>query len=163
MKRIIYFLSLSIVLSLCIEGNAQRIVAFDKKGKVKRVKYYEGELIKLKLLSKEVLVGSITQVTDTNFRIELREVELDSVKIVYNTQKLFGFKLLGKVLITAGTLYLSVDSFNRLINNEGPIVSESTIKAGSLLIGGGVISTLIARRPYRISKKRPLKIIDLTL
>jgi len=150
-------------MSLCVQTKAQRILAFDKRGKVKRVKYYEGNLIKLKLLSGEILQGDLTQIADSSFKLGIRNVKLDSVKIVYNTQKLLGFKLAGKIFMTAGTAYFAVASFNRTINNDSPVFSESSVKTSGLLLGAGIICKLIAKRPYRISKKRPLKILDLTI
>lgn len=163
MQKLAIFLLLGVFLSFGTTSEAQRILAFDKRGKVKRVRYFEGNFIKLKLLDKSKISGTITQIGDSTFKIEGKRILLDSVKTVFNTQKLYGFNLLGRIMITAGTAYLGVDSFNRLINNEDPIVHESTIEAAGLLLGGGVVSLLISRRPYRISKRRPLKIIDITI
>ena len=148
---------------ISMDLHAQRILAFDKRGIVKRIRYYEGDFIKLKLSSGEILTGDLRTLKASSFVINGQIVHKDSVTKVYNTQKLYGFKLFGSILMTTGIAYFSVDSFNRLINKDSPIVAESSIKASGVLLGMGLVSSLIANKSYKISKRRPLKIIDLTI
>lgn len=142
---------------------SQKIVAFDKRGKVKRVKYYEGEFIRLKTSNKKVVEGVITQIRSASFLINNQEVMLDSVVKVYNTQKLYGINLMGSFFIVAGSGYFPLDTFNRIINNDDPLVSEESALVSASFLSAGFICKAIAHKGYKISEKRPLKIIDLTI
>ena len=162
--RLFRFLFFSLFL-LCLSTNvySQKILAFDKSGKVKRIKYYEGEFIKLKTVDGFVYEGVITQINDSSFFIDSKSFQLSSVKKVYNTQKLYGFRILGGVFITAGAVYFPLDSFNKLINNDDPLLSTESAAISEAFLGTGFICAAIANRGYKISSKRPLKIIDLTI
>ena len=142
---------------------SQKIVAFDKRGKVKRIKYYEHEFIRLKMLNGSRVQGEISTIKDSSFVVGLKEVPLDSVAIVYNTQKLYGLNVVGKVFIIAGIAYFPIDTFNRLINDDDPLVSGKSAAISGAFLGAGLISSLFVNKGYKISEKRPLKIIDLTI
>lgn len=142
---------------------SQKIVAFDKRGKVKRIKYFEGEYIKLKEHNGEKTEGIILLIKDSSFVVEGKQINLDSVKKVYNTQKFLGFKMLYQVSIRAGVIYFPLVTFNRLINQDDPVLSEPAATVSGIFIGTALISKLIYNRGYKISDNRPLKIIDISL
>lgn len=143
--------------------HSQKIVAFDKRGKVKRVRYYEGQRIKLKLNKGRLVDGPITGIKTKSFLVGAEEIFLDSVSKVFNTQKLSGLKLVGGVFITAGAVYFPLDTFNRLINDDSPVANEKSAMVSGAFLGGGALLLLISNKGYKISSKRPLKIIDLTI
>jgi len=140
---------------------AQKIIAFDKSGRVKRVRYYKGELIKLNISSGERIFGTIDSISDSSFTVEGKPIELKEVTRIYNTQKLAGFKFFSGFFIKGGFAYLPLVTVNRAINNDDPIFrKQAAIISGSLL-STGLIFKAIANKSYKISAKRPLKIIDL--
>lgn len=160
-KYLLFFIAL-IVTGLS-QVQAQKILVFDKRGKVKRVRYYQGELIKFKLLSGELITGEIGLLTDSSFEVNSRIIKLDSVKRVYNTQKLYGFKIVGTILTTAGMVYFPLDSFNRIINNDQPTLNANSALVSGIFLGTGLICIGISNKSYKISEKRPLKVLDLGL
>lgn len=160
-KRLLLLLIFSIYLSTSLFS--QKILAFDKSGKVKRVKYYEHEFIRLKLLNGAKIQGEISIIKENSFVIDLKEVMLDSVAKVYNTQRYYGLNIVGKVMLIAGVGYFPLDTFNRLINNDDPLVSGNSAEISAMFLGIGLLCESIVNRGYKISEKRPLKIIDLTI
>ena len=54
-------------------------------------------------------------------------------------------------------------TINGLINNDSPIVRQNQFYYAGSFIGVALISNYLANRPFRISKKRPLKIIDISI
>ena len=163
MNNIKFLFFVTFFLNLLTSAYSQKIIAFDKRGKVKRVKYYEGEFIRLKTHDKQLIRGVITRINDSSFFVESKQVQLNAVSKVFNTQKLYGINLMGNVFFIAGSGYVTLDSFNRLINNDNPVFNEQSAKVSGYLLGAGLVCYLIANRGYKISKKRPLKIIDLTI
>lgn len=141
---------------------AQKILAFDKSGKVKRVRYYQGELIKLNLTTGERIFGTIERIQDSSFIVHGKTIKLTQVTRVYNTQKLAGFKLFSKFFLFGGIAYLPLVTTNRAINNDDPIVSKQAAIISGSMLATGIIFKTIANKSYKISAKRPLKIIDLT-
>lgn len=140
---------------------AQKIVAFDKSGKVKRVRYSRGDLIKLNLNSGERVFGTIHQIMDSSFVVEGMTIGLKDVSQVYNTQRLAGFKFFSKLFIYGGLAYFPLVTVNRTINNDDPTFSKQAAIISGSMLATGIIFQLIANKRYKISEKRPLKIIDL--
>lgn len=142
---------------------SQKIIAFNKTGKVKRVKYFEGELIHLKTKDNYKFKGVITKIKDSSFFIGVDEVKLTEVKTVYNTQKFSGFILLHGVTTLGGLAYFPLITFNRAINNDDPIIKESALMVSAGCLTVSLISKYFINKPYRITDKRPLFILDLSI
>ncbi len=141
---------------------AQKIVAFDKHGRVKRIKYYEGEYIKLRTKSSELVIGTIGFINDSSFIVQGKKVELNEVSKVYNTQKLGGFKFFSKLFLLGGAAYFPLVTFNRSINGDDPTFSEEAAIISGSMLTVGIVFKLLANKSYKMSEKRPLKILDLT-
>jgi hypothetical protein len=160
----IKLIALLFTLFACIPFlQAQKIIALDKGGRVKRIKYYTGDFISLKTWQKEKIEGTIFSIYDSSFVVGTDTIFLREVRAVKNTQRNYGFRLLGSASAIAGAAYLPLTTFNRTINDDSPIVSESALKVSGSFLGVAIISKLIANRHYKISEKRPLKILDLTI
>tara|TARA_R110000868_G_scaffold319227_4_gene579979 strand:- start:86 stop:535 length:450 start_codon:yes stop_codon:yes gene_type:complete len=142
---------------------SQKILAFDKLGRVKRIKYYEGEYISLQTTSKEKVKGIITQIKDSTFSVEGKELSLFSVAKVYNTQTGMGYQLMANIFIIPAVGYIPLITINGLINNDSPVFRQNQLYYGGGFIGIAIISNYLANRPFRISEKRPLKIIDISI
>lgn len=141
---------------------AQKIVAFDKPGKVKRIRYYHGDLIKLKLNSGERVFGTIDQIMDSSFVVQGMVIGLTDVSRVFNTQRLAGFSFFSKLLFRAGLAYFPIVTVNRAINDDDPTFSQQAAIISGSMLATGIIFRLIANKSYKISEDRPLKILDLT-
>jgi hypothetical protein len=161
MLRLSFFLLLLAMFSTTVFS--QKIVAFDKHGKVKRVRYYEGEYIHFKTIQKERVAGSIEIIKDSSFVVNGKEFKLDSIRTVFNTQTGMGFRLVRNIFIFPAVGYMPLITINGLINNDSPIIKQNQFYYGGAFIGVAFISNFLANRPFRISKKRPLKIIDISI
>lgn len=161
MIRFSLFLLFCAILSTA--GFSQKIVAFDKSGKVKRIRYYEGEYISIKTVSKLKIKGIITSIEDSSFSVEGTKLALDSVSKVYNTQTGLGYQLIANIFILPAVGYIPLITINGLINNDSPVFKQNQLYYGGGFIGIVLISNYLANRPFRISKKRPLKIIDISI
>ena len=162
MTKIGFSLLMFLFLFISTASNAQKMVAFDKRGKVKRVRFFHGDFLKLQLLNGTFIEGEIIEILTDTFKIGKNSIPLDSVKFVYLSK---GKQLLNTAsgfLITGGLAYPPLVTFNRAVNDDSPLVKKSTvIISGGMLLGGVLLKSLNSRK-FRISKKRPLKIIDLS-
>ena len=161
MTRFSFFLLFCVILST--SAFSQRIVAFDKSGKVKRIRYYEGEYISVKTVAKQKINGIITQIKDSSFLVEGIELHVDSVVIVYNSQTGMGYELIRNIFIIPAIGYMPLITINGLINNDSPIIKQNQFYYGGGFIAIALISNYLANRPFRISNRRPLKIIDISI
>lgn len=142
---------------------AQKILAFDKTGKVKRVRYYDGEYISFKTTKKVRVRGVIGAINNESFIVNEREYKIDSIRVVYNTQTGLGFRLVRNIFILPAIGYMPLITFNGLINKDKPIIKQNRIYYGGGFIAVALISHALANRPFRISEKRPLKVIDISI
>ena len=161
MARFSFFLLFCVMLSTSVF--TQKILAFDKSGKVKRIRYFEGEYISLQTVSKEKIDGIITQIKDSTFSVEGNELTLFSVAKVYNTQTGMGYQLMANIFILPAVGYIPLITINGLINNDSPVFRANQLYYGGAFIVITLISNYLANRPFRISEKRPLKIIDISI
>jgi hypothetical protein len=74
-----------------------------------------------------------------------------------------GFRLVRNIFIFPAVGYMPLITINGLINNDSPIIKQNQFYYGGAFIGVAFISNFLANRPFRISKKRPLKIIDISI
>ena len=161
MTRVSFFLFFCVILST--GAFSQRILAFDKSGKVKRIRYYEGEYITLQTTSKEKINGIISQIGDSTFSVEGTEINLVSVAKIYNSQTGMGYQLVANIFILPAIGYLPLITINSLINNENPVFRANQLYYGGGFIAIRLLANYLANRPFRISDKRPLKIIDTSI
>jgi hypothetical protein len=160
--KIFSFFSLFTLL-LSTASFSQKILVFNKLGKVKRVRYYDGEYITIQKFNKQKVRGMIQAINDSSFVLEGEKVALDSVRKVYNTQTGMGYRLVASILIIPAVGYVPLILTNGLINNDSPIIKQNQLYSGVGFIGIALLSGYLANRPFRITKKRPLKIIDISI
>ncbi|MCK9399665.1 MAG: hypothetical protein M0Q51_06675 [Bacteroidales bacterium] len=127
---------------------------------MKNFKYYEGAEILFQLSgSKGRISDHIFDLTDTSVIFEEHgEVKMSNISFIFRENWLI--QILRGLSLTGGVAYFGVDSFNRLINHEGPVIQTET-----LLISGGMVAFSFALIPFRYrkintSEKWQLKSID---
>ena len=141
---------------------AQKILLLENVNTLKNIKYYQGEDIMVKFQEKnKKITDVIYDVTDSTVIFELAgEMKFDDIVFIYRenwlVETLSGLSLLG------GAAYFGIDSFNRLINHEYPVVDS-----GTLMISGGMAAFGLALIPFRyrkfsIGEKWKLRTIDLS-
>ena len=127
---------------------------------MKNFKYFQGDEVLFQLSGgKGRISDNIFDLTDTSVIFEgLGEVKMGNISCIYRENWLV--HILGGLSLLGGAAYFGIDSFNRLINHEGPVIQTET-----LLISGGMVAFGCALIPLRyrkinISEKWQLKSID---
>jgi len=125
----------------------QKVLVYENIHTMKNYKYIPGNNIKLRLIDDEKRISDeIYDITDSSVILKVRrEIFFDEITAVYRER--YWVDLLSGFSMIAGVFYFSVDSFNRLINSEWPVVDEQTlaISAGLVIFGGILI-------PFRFKK-----------
>jgi hypothetical protein len=140
---------------------SQKILVVENIYSLKNIKYYQGSEVMFELSGgKDRISDYIFDMTDSTVIFEaFGEVKMSNISGIYREnwliQTLRGFSLF------AGTAYFGIDTFNRLINHQSPVVLTET-----LLISGGMVAFSFALMPFRYRKinttgKWKLKSIDM--
>ncbi len=148
-------------LSLTLWG--QKFLAFDSKTRVKRWKFYENDFISFELKNKQVFSGNITTLKDSSFWINDKEFMLSQIKNIKLRNHRYGLSILTKISTLAGVGYLTIDTGNRLINSNQPVIYEGSLLAGSIFISTAFIAKIFNRKTLRVKELRQIKIIDLSI
>lgn len=141
---------------------AQNSLGLDKKGKVKRIHFYAGDHIRIKLLSKEKIAGRIDAIYDSSFIIEGRKIDLLDIDRVFSTRK--GIRFLGGALMVSGAFYFSIDAINNILNYEarGYVFSNSVWAPSAIAVGTGLILYYFSTRRTKVAGKGNLRIFNTT-
>lgn len=147
-------------------ASAQKFLAIDKEGKIKRLRFYVHDKINIRLNDEAFFrSGQIDSIADTSFIFSGKNIPVKNVNAVLVYKNKGGHAFLkeasGKLPI-GGAFLLSVTAVNSLINHSYPLVP-----ARMYIICGGIAATGFALHPltFRIyhAAKHPLKIIDVTI
>lgn len=153
------FLTL-IFLSIPTNSSAQRSIGLDKGGKVKRIHFYEGQSIRIKLLDKEKVAGHIDAIYDSSFVIEGRKILLSEVEMVYSVRPPLRF--LGGAFMVAGVFYFSIDAVNNLFNYaaRGYVFSDAVWLPSAVAVGAGAIMYYFSIRRTKVNGQGNFKIYN---
>jgi hypothetical protein len=138
----------------------QKILVVENIHSLKNFKYYQGNDIYIQVEGKDGrLADMIVDITDTSVIFEvLGEVKMNDIKAIYREnwliQTIRGLSLLG------GAGYLGIDSFNRMINHEYPVVQTETLVISGCMIAISFALTPLKYRKISIAEKWKLKPID---
>ena len=139
---------------------AQDIFLLEKPGTINNKKYYVGDIIKIKPLSKDTIIsGVINKINDSSIIVNYNnEIYLSDINIVYRSR--WGFTILKNIFLISGFTYLGLSTLNGLTNNDVPIVPEETlIISGSLIVAGFALAPLATKRHKIDNKKWRVKIL----
>lgn len=136
----------------------QNHLGLDKSGKVKRIHYYPGDYLRVKLANADKVSGVIEAIHDSSFFIDGREIKLDSVAVVYSTRG--GLKWVGGLLMTGGLFYLGIDVVNNVFNSRGYAISNSTVVPVSVALGAGAVCLYFGTRSTKVLGKNNFKILN---
>ena len=150
------------LLSLCwMQAYSQKILVVENGGSTKNFKYFQGDDIILKTGNMETKIFDVVEdMNDSAVILHVYgDVRLDNITCIYRENWLIrtlqGLSLLG------GVAYFGIDSFNRLINNDSPVILAETA-----IISAGLIAFSFALIPWEHRKlktggKGNLRTIDL--
>ncbi len=144
-------------------GESNKFMSLDikKTTAVKRIKYYEQDVIIFKRKSyKGRFKGTITSLTDSSLVMDSTIVLYKDIEkvLVDNNNSLT--KVARAFLMTAGGGYIALDAINNLINSTVPVINPRTVVIGVALVIIGQSIKWLCVKHYKINNKHRIKYID---
>jgi len=150
-----------IILMSCLTLDAQNILLLEHNRKFKNHKFYRGDDIHLRVRTDTTDVhirGEINAIYDSLLVVNYTNiVMLKDIEVVYRDR--MWARIVSYSAIVAGGGYLVLDSFNRAINNEAPVVDDQTLVTSGIIIGAGLLLIPFKEYRHRVGKKWDLKIL----
>ncbi len=161
MQRILCSLMLIVLVMGAESSFGQKILLLQNTHNLKNFKYYEGDYIKLKIgMEKRMVEGDITCLTDSSVCIgSWEEVLYKDISVIYKNSMMIN--ILRGVLLTGGVAYFAIDSFNRLINNDAPVILMETLAISGGLVGLNFLLIPLSNRRFHMDKWQ-LEMLDFT-
>ena len=129
----------------------------------KSTQLYTGSYLEYKLkgqhrfhIHKMVAMKDSSILFDNDSSIHLSQIKTIKLRNANHLYPLFG-----GFFVTGGVLFVTLDSFNNLINNQAKIVDERAVIAGASLVAAGLIIKQLAIKRVRIGKHKTLRILDI--
>lgn len=143
---------------------AQNCLVLEKTGSPKRVKYTIGDQFRFKVYNNDTIYDEqISAIFDTAVAFGNKLVQFNSIDKVWTGKESFWASRLRWYSGTAGILFFSIDSFNRLVNRDSPVIS----KTGMIVLGSGLglsaIMSLGKNRWFKLNKRHIIKHVDMTI
>jgi hypothetical protein len=154
--RLMLFCTL-LVLGLAVE--AQQFLLVENVRNLKNFKYYTGDDIRVRAKpDNRIVEGVITGISDSSIYIgDWDEVYFSEVITIYRTR--ISVNWLQGALLLGGAAYFSIDSFNRLINNQAPVVLAETAYISAGMVAAGFAVTPLRHKRMK-AEKWTLRLID---
>jgi hypothetical protein len=127
--------------------HSQKILLLENIHSLKNFKYYQGNTVIFKLIEGQKKISdNIFDLTDSTIIFEgIGEVKISKICCIYRENWLI--VTLGSLSLIGGAAYFGIDSFNRMINHEYPVIQTET-----MWISGGMIAFGLALIPFRYRK-----------
>ncbi len=157
-KFLILLIAFFILPSFIMMG--QKLLVLEKAGTVKNYKYKVGDEITVETKRDNlVFSGSLTGINDSTIVVEnYNEIKLAEISRVLRKRELM--RIFSGAAISAGVFYFSLDALNGIINNDSPVIAESTLIATGALLGSGLLMKQFVIRKIDLEDKWRLKILD---
>jgi hypothetical protein len=125
----------------------QPILILENSSNFKNHKYYPGDDIILKITGEKAKIADeIVALGDSVILLaQYGEVRITVIEAFLRENWLV--RIVRGLTLIGGTAYLAVDSFNRLINQEGPVIQQET-----LIISGSMVAFSFALAPFNYRK-----------
>lgn len=160
-KVILFYWIFNLGLTAFTPVLCQNMIIVEKPGTIDNIKFFEGSYIHLKWERKTIKTkekGIITGIFDSTLIIDgYKELVISDITAVYLERRIV--KLAGNVAVISGIGFFVLDSFNRLINNEAPVIQNRTLKTSSIVAGAGLITFPLHKRRFGIGKKWRIKVL----
>lgn len=128
-------------------ADSQHFLLVENRHNLHNFKYFEGDGIRMKAKPDgRIVEGIITVLTDSSVFVgAVEEVYMTEIITIYRQRT--GIRWLQGALLLGGIAYFSIDSFNRLINNQAPVILTETA-----VISAGMISAGFLLQPAQYKK-----------
>jgi hypothetical protein len=156
--KTIFTFAIAVFLTYPVFG--QKILVAENKNTLKNFKYITGRILTFRA-DGEKISDVLTDMDDSTLYFSSSgAIPLGEIEALYRPNWLIG--ILSGVSMLGGGAYLALDSFNRLINGEGPVIQQETlIISGSMLAFGAVLIPFYDRK-LPVTRWK-LRVIDLSL
>jgi len=136
---LLFFISTGII--------AQKLLVVENMKTLKNIKYYQGDNMIIKYPGSDGrITDRIYDMTDTSVIFEIMgEVSLADISCLY--REVIMIDILSGFIMIGGAAYFGIDTFNRLINHDDPVVLSET-----LIISSGMVVLGAALIPFRYRK-----------
>ncbi|MCU0370584.1 MAG: hypothetical protein MUC31_04140 [Bacteroidales bacterium] len=126
---------------------AQKLLLVENIKTSKNYKYYQGEDIIMKFQGGEGRVTDrILDMTDSTVIFDMMgQVGFSEISGIYRVNWMI--EILRGLSLLGGAAYFGIDSFNRLINHDDPVILTET-----MLISGGLVAFSFALMPFKYRK-----------
>jgi hypothetical protein len=157
-KYILIFIGVWVV---ALGAAGQKVLIMENSRNLRNIKYFQGDEIRLILKKDEMKVADlIFDMTDSSLvTYDFGEIRFSDIKAVVREN--YWIDLISGFSMLAGALYFGIDSFNRLINAEWPMVDEQTLAISAGIVGFGFILLPFRFNKYPVGEKWKLRVIDL--
>lgn len=138
----------------------KQLSVYKKNGQLGK-RYYEGDLIQLKLGSKEWLTGEIDWLLKDSIVVAGFKIGLNQIVAVRRTN---GFALGAAAnLGLASVLWPGIVFINGLSSNSRPLITNSALLSSAAMLGGAAVLLSFGRKTYKTDAPNKLRIIDFNL
>lgn len=144
-----------------LNASSQKILIMENSRTLRNIKYYQGDEIGLILKKNGLKVKDVIfDMTDSSLvTYDQGEIRFSDIKSVVREN--YWIDILSRFSMLAGALYFGIDSFNRLINSDWPMVDEQTLVVSAGIVGFGFLLLPFRQSKYPLGEKWKLRVIDL--
>lgn len=145
---------------ICFAANSQKMLIVENRNSSRNFKYETGDDIILKINNMEgKITDNLDDMTDSTIILNIYgEIKLSSVAGIYRENWLV--RILQGLSLLGGVAYFGIDSFNRLINNDSPVILAETAIISAGLIAFSFALIPLEHRKINTSGKWKLRTID---
>jgi len=135
----------------------------EKTSKYKNYKYFVGDDIIVKTAPyDEKHQGTLHEITDTSILINFdNEIMLEDINMVLRPR--WGISLLSKITRIAGAGYFVLDVVNRSINNQSPVVDQTTAIISASMIAFGYALVPLQKKRMKRGDKWRIKVLNMSM
>ena len=153
-------------LLISFDVSAQKFLALEKHGRIKRLRFFENDKINIRLSGETFFrSGTVDAFTDTSFFLDGENISLKKIDAVLVRKTKGGHALLRQLVFylpAGGAFFLGITAANSLINDSEPLVPKNMFFVTGGMAAAGLLLYPLTFRVYR-TKNHPLKIIDVTI
>ncbi len=152
---------LLMLIFLLSQASAQKLLLIRKTNEYKNYKYFENDLITLKLKSeKKRSTGFITDMADSSLILNGETlISFHDIEAVYRSRRLVRFAANGLKIF--GITYFTLTGFNRALNKQYPVYDIGTLFISIGTTGGGyLLNFLLGSKKLNLERNWELSILD---
>ena len=161
MKKNKFAIILMLLISNCLYVSGQKLIVLENKITMKRIRFYENDIIRIKSkYMNKSYNGFLNTIKDSSIIVNGNEIPLSDVgTIVIDRVRI---QKLSMITGFSGLIYGSLGILNNLIDDETPIISNSTTIGSGGLLGITAILYPFRRKNLKINRGWNVMIVNLS-